>query len=305
MQCIRKILDALLGKESDLSSQSTMRQSILASLKAGQLEKTTITIEVPAAAKEEGGGVFLNTALFVKRKEDEKKHLPISEARPILERVELERLMPNEKLTKEAIKHAEEDGIVFIDEIDKIVSSSEYGHRHADASAEGVQRDLLPLIEGSTVTTKYGNVDTDHILFIASGAFHKCKPSDMLAELQGRLPIRVELKALGEDDLYRILTVPENNLIKQQIALLKTDSVNLKFTSGALRSIAKVAAELNRSVENIGARRLHTVIERIVQDISFEESDLPAETEKIIDEKLVNTTLSELLQKMDLHKFVL
>jgi len=233
----------------------------------------------------------------------EKKQMLIKDYRPLLENMEMEKLTSGEEIQKEAIKIAEEDGIVVIDEIDKIVSNREYGYRSADASAEGVQRDLLPLIEGTIVATKFGNVDTTHILFIASGAFHSVKPSDMLAELQGRLPIRVELKALTEDDLYRVLTI-ENNLIKQQIALLETENVKLQFTDGALRKIAKVAAEINRSTENIGARRLHTVIEKIVTDVSFRAPEIPG-TEFTIDEEYVDKVLADFLRLTDLKQFIL
>jgi ATP-dependent HslUV protease ATP-binding subunit HslU len=203
----------------------------------------------------------------------------------------------------EAIRSVEQDGIVFIDEIDKICSRGSDRHG-ADASAEGVQRDLLPLIEGCTISTKYGNVDTDHILFVASGAFHAVKPSDMLAELQGRLPIRVELKGLTEDDLYRILTEPETNLIKQQQALLKTEGVELQFTDDAIRRIAHVAADVNNTVENIGARRLHTVIERIVEDVSFSAPEMAGQT-VVIDVAKVNEKVTDFLLKTDLSKFIL
>jgi len=199
----------------------------------------------------------------------EQKRLKISEARPLLEEVEFERLVSAEVVLRDAIAAVEQDGIVFIDEIDKIVSSSDARSGGADASAEGVQRDLLPIIEGCSVSTKHGPVNTDHILFICSGAFHSCKPSDMLAELQGRLPIRVELKGLTRDDMYRILTQPEHSLLKQQQALMATEGVGLTFEEEAIREVAAVAHEVNRTVDNIGARRLHTIIERILEDVSF------------------------------------
>ena len=186
----------------------------------------------------------------------ERKRLAIRDARPIIEEQELEKLLENIDVNREAVQAVEESGIVFIDEIDKIVNASDY--RGADASAEGVQRDFLPLIEGSTIATKYGNVNTDYVLFIASGAFHQAKPSDLLAELQGRLPIRVELEALTEEQLYKILTEPKHNLIAQQRALLATENVMLEFTEEAIREIARVAALANRTIENIGARRLRT-----------------------------------------------
>merc|ERR1712038_470231 len=187
----------------------------------------------------------------------ERKKLPIKEARGVILDMELERLLENVDLKKEAIASVEESGIVFIDEIDKICSSRDFSSKSADASAEGVQRDLLPLVEGTTISTKYGNVNTDYILFIASGAFHSVKPSDMLPELQGRLPIRVELNGLDEDDLYKILTEPVANLLRQQIELIATEGVTLQFDNDAVREISRMAALLNKE-ENIGARRLHT-----------------------------------------------
>ena len=197
----------------------------------------------------------------------------------------------------------EESGIVFIDEIDKIVNSGEY--RGADASAEGVQRDLLPLIEGSTISTKYGNVNTDYILFIASGAFHSSKPSDLLAELQGRLPIRVELDALTENDMYRILTEPQANLINQQRALLATEQIQLDFTDDAIKEIARIASLANRTVENIGARRLHTCIERIIDTISFDASDLAPGELVTVDKAYVTSKVDDFLKKSDLSKYIL
>ncbi|KAJ1495932.1 P-loop containing nucleoside triphosphate hydrolase protein, partial [Baffinella frigidus] len=223
-----------------------------------------------------------------------------------------------------AIKNAEENGIVFIDEIDKIIDVHSYG---ADASAEGVQRDLLPLIEGSTISTKYGNVKTDHILFVCSGAFHLAKPSDLLAELQGRLPIRVELKPLTEEDLYLILTVPEANLLRQQrvdlycdlyriltvteanlqrqqVALMGTEGMELEYSEPAIREIARVAYEVNSTIENIGARRLHTVIERIMDEVSFT-ADEHAHTTFNITPEYVREKVASLLIKSDLTKYIL
>ena len=199
----------------------------------------------------------------------------------------------------------EESGIVFMDEIDKICSSKDSMSKSADASAEGVQRDLLPLVEGTTISTKYGNVNTDYILFIASGAFHAVKPSDMLPELQGRLPIRVELNGLTEDDLYKILTEPVANLLRQQTELLATEGVTLKFEDDAVREIARMAALLNRTVENIGARRLHTVIERIMESISFEAAEMEEGSEIVVDKSLVNERLSEVMVSSDLSRYIL
>merc|ERR1719329_673933 len=204
----------------------------------------------------------------------EKKKMKIKEARTILEEAEMEHLLEADDVVAEAIRNVEQNGIVFIDEIDKICTPAAEARFSGDASAEGVQRDLLPLVEGSTISTKYGNVDTDHILFICSGAFHSVKPSDMLPELQGRLPIRVELQGLSEDDFYRILTEPEANLVRQQGALMETEGVQLDFDDDAIREVARIASECNRTVENIGARRLFSVMERIMDDHSFEAADL-------------------------------
>mmetsp|Transcript_7804 Transcript_7804/g.24497 ORF Transcript_7804/g.24497 Transcript_7804/m.24497 type:complete len:466 (+) Transcript_7804:19-1416(+) len=206
-------------------------------------------------------------------------------------------------VARRAIQRAEESGIVFIDEIDKICSANEF--KGGDASAEGVQRDLLPLIEGCNIRTSAGSVNTDHILFIASGAFHQTKPSDLLPELQGRLPIRVELQRLSEDDLYRILTEPEANLIQQQVALLGTEDVKVEFEDDAIRSMARYAAEINTSVEHIGARRLHTVIERIMEVISFDAPEMEPGTTISVTAKMVEERLSPLLRKGDLSKFIL
>ena len=242
-----------------------------------------------------------------------KKRLTVAECRPMIEEMEYDRLINSEVVIKEALSAVENDGIVFLDEIDKIVSSGEYRHG-ADASSEGVQRDLLPIIEGSVVSTKHGNVNTDQILFIASGAFHTCKPSDMLPELQGRLPIKVELKGLTQEDLLRILTEPETNVLKQQRALLETEGVDLSFTDAAVAHVAQVAAEVNRTVDNIGARRLHTILERIVEDISFNAPERYAEHKAaggegnvavVIDVADVDKAIGDLLKKADLSKFVL
>merc|ERR1719473_1246356 len=227
----------------------------------------------------------------------------IKDCRPIIEEIEAEKLISPEAVVREAISAVEQDGIVFLDEIDKICSHSENRHG-ADASAEGVQRDLLPLIEGCTISTKHGNVNTDFILFVASGAFHSCKPSDLLAELQGRLPIRVELQGLTEDDLFRILTEPVTNLIRQQVELLKTEDFDLEFSEDAIREVAKIAATVNKTVENIGARRLHTVLERIVEEISFDAPDQSGD-KLIVDAKMVKKRLDDMMIQSDLSKFVL
>lgn len=233
-----------------------------------------------------------------------RRMMKVKDARAALTEAEIEKKLASLDLKREAVTLAEQNGIVVIDEIDKIVSNKS---RHSgDASAEGVQRDLLPLIEGTTVEVRrFGNVRTDYMLFIACGAFHEHKPSDLLAELQGRLPIRVELKGLEAKDLQRILTEPKFNLIAQQQALMAAEGVNLTFTPDAIAEIARLAAEINRTVENIGARRLHTVIERIMEDISFTAPDMGPGTAMTVDKDLVNKKLAPLLTRTDLSKFIL
>jgi len=222
---------------------------------------------------------------------------------PILTELESEKLISEDEIKRQAVTLTEQEGIVFIDEIDKICSRGDF-RGSADASSEGVQRDLLPLIEGSAVSTKHGNINTEHILFIASGAFHYCKPSDLLAELQGRLPVRVELKALTEEDMYTILTEPENNLVKQQVALMGTEGVDLEVTDQAKRRIAQLATEINRDVDNIGARRLHTIVERLMEELSFTASDRAGE-QVVVDADDVQKAVGDLLKKTDLKRFLL
>jgi ATP-dependent HslUV protease ATP-binding subunit HslU len=230
------------------------------------------------------------------------RRMTVSESYEVLLAEESDKLLDQEKLVREAIQSVEQNGIVFLDEIDKIAARSE--RMGADVSREGVQRDLLPLIEGTTVATKHGAVKSDHVLFIASGAFHLAKPSDLLPELQGRLPIRVELKALDQADFVRILTEPENSLIKQYKALLATEEVTLEFAPAAIEEIASIAAEVNRGVENIGARRLHTVLERLLDEISFHATDTPGET-VTIDAEYVRKHVGALAKDADLSKFIL
>ncbi len=286
-------------------------------LEEGNLEGQSITVEVPVkppsapsvAGGPDGRGGAIDLGEFMKglrgdgQSKTQTKRMTVGEARPILQNIEMERLIEQMDITAEAIKLAEESGIVFIDEIDKICSTGDY--RGADASAEGVQRDMLPLIEGSVVSTKQGNVNTDHILFVCSGAFHNCKPADLLPELQGRLPIRVELQGLKEEDLFKILTEPEVSLIKQQQMLLGTEGVDLQFEDDAVKEIAKMAYEMNSQVENIGARRLHTVMERISDEFSFEAADMDDGTEIKVDVDLVQERLGKMLEKQDLSRFIL
>jgi ATP-dependent HslUV protease ATP-binding subunit HslU len=232
----------------------------------------------------------------------------VAEARQALIRDEADKLLDQEALTREAVQNAENNGIVFLDEIDKIARSTGEGgaggFRGGDVSREGVQRDLLPLIEGTTVTTKHGPVKTDHVLFIASGAFHLSKPSDLLPELQGRLPIRVELSALTRDDFRRILTEPEHSLIKQYVALLGTEGVALEFADGAVDAIADLAADINAKVENIGARRLATVLERLLEEISFSASDRSGDAVRV-DAAYVQEKVAPLAGSADLSRYIL
>jgi ATP-dependent HslUV protease ATP-binding subunit HslU len=230
------------------------------------------------------------------------RRMTIKEAMGIILLEESDKLLDQDTIVKEAITATEQSGIVFLDEIDKICTRSDV--RGGDVSREGVQRDLLPLIEGTVVATKYGPVKTDHILFIASGAFHQSKPADLLPELQGRLPIRVELKALTQEDFLRILTEPEASLIKQYKALLDTEGVKLSFTKEAIREIGSIAVEINQNVENIGARRLQTVMEKLLEEVSFTASDNAGEIIKI-DEKYVTKVVGELAKNTDLSKFIL
>jgi ATP-dependent HslUV protease ATP-binding subunit HslU len=232
------------------------------------------------------------------------RKLLVPEALEILHNEESDKLLDMDKVVEAALEDVEQNGIVFLDEIDKIAARSDNFRGGGDVSREGVQRDLLPLIEGTTVSTKYGTVRTDHILFIASGAFHLSKPSDLLPELQGRLPIRVELKPLSREDFKRILTEPEASLIKQYKALMATEKVTLDFTEDAIDELAHMAAEVNNSVENIGARRLHTLLEKLLEDISFDASDKPDSAVKI-DAEYVRGRLSDFAQNVDLSKFIL
>ncbi|CAI5468419.1 unnamed protein product [Closterium sp. Yama58-4] len=314
-----KILDHLLGALQPGASPPPKRETFQLLYREGVLDDRRVHMELPDVAPSGGLGGFaidmsgaagLNVQDFVQRMERvvkgarrEKKDLTVAEARAALTDAEMEKRLSSESLVKDAIQAAESEGIVFIDEIDKIVHSSDTRHG-ADASAEGVQRDLLPIIEGSVVSTKHGNVNTDHILFIASGAFTACRPSDMLAELQGRLPIRVELKGLTREDLYRILTEPEANMIRQQQLLMATEGVELVFTESAIREAAAMAAEINHTLDNIGARRLHTVLERVVEDISFHAPERKGET-CVVDQEDVRRPLGDLLQKVDVSKFIL
>jgi ATP-dependent HslUV protease ATP-binding subunit HslU len=237
-------------------------------------------------------------------KKKKKRKTSIADARNLIAQEEAQKLIDMEQVQKEAIQRVENTGIVFIDEIDKVASSGSKASG-PDVSREGVQRDLLPIVEGSNVNTKYGVVRTDHVLFIASGAFHVAKPSDLIPELQGRFPIRVELRSLTEDDFVKILTTPENALLKQYSALLETEGVKLEFTKDAIREIAKIATEVNEQVENIGARRLHTILTTLLDEILFDVPDKIPEDKVVIDADMVNQKLDSIVKNRDLSKFIL
>ena len=306
-----RVLDALVGANASGSTKDAFRKK----LRDGELNDKEIEIEVQAG----GGGLPLFDIpgmpgaqmgaisigdIFGKLGGGRTKtrRVTVADSYDILVNEESDKLLDTDQLTQEAIKTVENNGIVFLDEIDKICAGE--GRIGADVSREGVQRDLLPLIEGTTVATKHGSVKTDHILFIASGAFHISKPSDLLPELQGRLPIRVELKPLTRDDFRRILTEPEASLIKQYVALMATEGVNLEFSEDAIDAVADVAVAVNSSVENIGARRLQTVMERVLDDVSFGAPDRAGETVKI-DAAYVHKHVGDLAKNADLSRFIL
>ena len=306
-----RVLDALVGGDA---SEST-RQAFRLKLRNGELDDKEIEInvqdsgggmpafEIPGMPGAQMGKINLNDMLgkaFGQRTKP--KRLSVVDSYELLMEEESDKLVDQDKLVKEAIDKVEQHGIVFLDEIDKITARQDRGG--ADVSREGVQRDLLPLIEGTQVATKHGTVRTDFILFIASGAFQMAKPSDLLPELQGRLPIRVELKALTREDFKRILTEPEASLIHQYTSLIGTEGVTLTFTDDAIEEIASVAADVNATVENIGARRLHTVMERLLDEISFTATDQPGES-VTIDAAYVRAHVSDLAKDSDLSKFIL
>ncbi len=307
-----KVLDALVGNKASVATRESFRKR----LRNGDLDNNEIEIEVQDASSGlqsfeipgmPGGNVgMVNLGDILGKsmgnKKGKKKKMSVKESHGILVAQESDKMIEEDKIIKEAKKATEENGIVFLDEIDKVSARSD--RVGGDVSREGVQRDLLPLIEGTTVSTKHGPIKTDHILFIASGAFQLAKPSDLLPELQGRLPIRVELKALNEEDFKRILKEPDNSLIKQYKALLKTEDVNLEFSEDGIDMLAKISAEVNSSVENIGARRLHTIIEKVLDDISFNATDKAGET-ITVDKKFVQDNLGNLVKDTDLSKFIL
>jgi ATP-dependent HslUV protease ATP-binding subunit HslU len=305
-----RVLDALVGAGASASTKDAFRKR----LRAGELNDKEIEIEVqasqgmpmfeiPGMPGAQMGAISIGD-IFGKLGGGRTKtrRVTVAESYEVLIAEESDKLLDNDQVLQESIKAVENNGIVFLDEIDKICGRE--GRAGADVSREGVQRDLLPLIEGTTVSTKHGSVKTDHILFIASGAFHLSKPSDLLPELQGRLPIRVELQALTRDDFRRILTEPEASLIKQYVALLTTEGVSLEFTPDAVDAIADVAVLVNSSVENIGARRLQTVMERVLDEISFAAPDRSGDTVKI-DAAYVHKHIGDLAKNTDLSRFIL
>ncbi|HUY68233.1 MAG TPA: ATP-dependent protease ATPase subunit HslU [Alphaproteobacteria bacterium] len=309
-----RLIDALVGNSATPETRTKFRHM----LKEGELDEKEVeiqlqdsgnsalpTFEVPGMPGAQMGminlGDIFGKAMGTRTKT---RKLNVKEAREALREEEADKLLDQDKMTAAAIDAVEQNGIVFLDEIDKIAARSENFRGGGDVSREGVQRDLLPLIEGTTVSTKYGAVRTDHILFIASGAFHLAKPSDLLPELQGRLPIRVELKPLTREDFRRILTEPEASLTKQYKALMETEKVALDFTPDAIDELARLAEEVNAGVENIGARRLHTLLERLLEDISFDASDKPG-TSITIDAAYVRQRLDDFAKNLDLSKFIL
>ncbi len=306
-----KILDALVGSTATPDTRQKFRRM----LHTGELDEKLIDVEVqdntnsmptfdvPGMPGAQMGMINISD-VFGKAfgNKTKTKNISVKEAQQLLLSEESDKLLDQEKIVASAIKHVEQNGIVFLDEIDKICARTE--HRGGDVSREGVQRDLLPLIEGTTVSTKYGPIKTDHVLFITSGAFHVSKPSDLLPELQGRLPIRVELKALSKDDFIRILTEPEANLILQSVEMLKTEGVTLDFKKDAIQAIAELAAKINEEIENIGARRLHTILEKLLEEVSFTGPDLAGETFTIT-KKYVEEKVSNLAQNQDLSRFIL
>ena len=305
-----RVLDALCGSDAREQTREVFRKK----LRDGLLDDKEIELELADTTNPMGGmvdipgqpgmGMMNIGEIFGKAMGGRtvKRKIKISDSYKVLIDEEADKLVDQEAVTKEAVIAVETSGIVFLDEIDKVCAKADA--RGGDVSREGVQRDLLPLIEGTTVSTKHGPVKTDHILFIASGAFQLAKPSDLLPELQGRLPIRVELEALTSDDFKRILKEPDYSLIKQYVALLKTENVELEFSDDGINAIANMASEVNNTVENIGARRLHTIIERILDDISFTATDRAGE-KIIIDSNYVKQNLDELVKDTDLSKFIL
>jgi ATP-dependent HslUV protease ATP-binding subunit HslU len=307
-----RVIEAIAGEDAREATRERFREK----LRRGELDDTMIELdvadsanpmqmfEVPGMPGQQMGGMMNLSDLFGKAfgGRTVRKRLSVAESYEILIGEEADKLLDEETVNRTALRSVEENGIVFLDEIDKVCARAEA--RGADVSREGVQRDLLPLIEGTTVSTKYGPIKTDHILFIASGAFHIAKPSDLLPELQGRLPIRVELRPLTEEDFVRILTETDNALTRQYAELMATESVTVEFADDGIAALAKIAADVNQSIENIGARRLYTVMERVFEELSFTAPDRGGETVRV-DAEFVDKNLGDLMRSADLSRYVL
>ena len=310
---IKKLLPPLPtgASEEKKADYEKSYEKMMSRLENGDLDDLSVEIEVVQNSFDAGANIPPDMAQmqesFVKiiglSNKTVKKEMKVKDAKEALKNEASDKILDMESIKTEAVRRAENEGIIFIDEIDKVAVSSGNSGRQ-DPSKEGVQRDLLPIVEGSTVTTKFGAIKTDHILFIAAGAFHISKPSDLIPELQGRFPLRVELDSLDENALYQILTQPKNSLLKQYEALLKTENVELKFNDEAIRAIAKIAQNANEKMEDIGARRLHTVIERVIEDISFEANEHGGETVEV-DKALVEKRLSDVVEDQDLARYIL
>ena len=325
-QAIEKLLDLLLPPPPGMQPDSTLdtngklhyqqpREKFVRMLKEGKLDEREVEIQVrektpsiidlsSGAGMEEMGNNIKDMLGSLMPKKTKSKKLKVPDAFKVLCQEEAEKLLDQDQIMEETLKRVEQNGIIFIDEVDKIIGRQAGGTSGPDVSREGVQRDLLPIVEGSSVNTKYGIVKTDHILFIAAGAFHAAKPSDLIPEFQGRFPIRVELDSLTKDDFVRILTEPDNALVKQYTALLKTEQVNLTFLDDAINEIAEMSALVNQRMENIGARRLQTIMEKFLEDISFDAPDLE-DTDITIDAKYIRDKLKDIIQDEDLSRYIL
>ncbi|MBK1650809.1 ATP-dependent protease ATPase subunit HslU [Halorhodospira halochloris] len=314
-----RLLDALLPRPSSSDStqdrsESATREKFRQKIRKGELDDKEIEVEVQAGGpgveimappgmeemSNQLQGLFRNMG----QERMQRRKLPLREAHRVLRDEEAAKMVNEEEVKAEAVKRVEEQGIVFLDEIDKVTKRAEQSGSGGDVSREGVQRDLLPLVEGATVSTKHGMVRTDHILFIASGAFHVAKPSDLIPELQGRLPIRVELDALGAEEFVRILTEPDSSLVAQYKALMSAENLTLEITDDGVQRIAEIARQVNESTENIGARRLHTVMERLLEQLSFEAADLGGQN-RTVDAEYVDQNLSGLASDEDLSRYIL
>ncbi len=322
LQAEERILDLLLPRSPGVSEESgegeelrnQTREKLREQLRAGKLDHRKVDLEISVKGNAALGvfgpmgmedlGINLQDILSnMMPKKRKHRKVTIAEAREILVQEEAQKLIDMDSVVKEAIHRVENSGIVFLDEIDKVAGGDTTSG--PDVSREGVQRDLLPIVEGSTVATKYGHVCTDHILFIASGAFHVSKPSDLIPELQGRFPIRVELRSLSEEDFVKILTLPQNALIKQYRALLESEGVSLEFTDDAIAAVARIAFQVNEDVENIGARRLHTILTTLLEDVLFEAPDALDSDKIVVDAGMVEAKLNDLVKNRDLSRYIL